>query len=296
MSDITLDHPITKTITQEWVTLTPQVAEKWLGQNHGNRNLRSAKVKAFARDMRNGDWKVTSETIGFDYNGTLIDGQHRCEAVIESGTPIRVLVVRGLDPSARQVIDTGTKRTPGDALKFAGHPHAAHATAAAARIALGREHGALRTAFSAAPPNITNAETVEWVTAHPEIESAVALAVKTTKQIGIAPSPWAYVLYELQKVNPMLANEFAMSMHEWRGLEGKGDPRAAMLTAFRNAQLGRRRIPTVAESIYIAYRAWNAWATGRKLQTIVPRDASGKGNDIPKLATPTDAVRERYGA
>lgn len=296
VTPLTLDHPINTKLTEEWVTLTPTLAEKWLGQNHGNRNIRSVKVKSFARDMRNGLWRVTGQPIQFDYNGILIDGQHRCEAVIESGVSIRVLVVKGLDPHAREVIDTGSKRTPADALKFAGHTHDLNVQAAAARIALGRENGFLRTAFAAPAPHITNAETVEWVEAHPELQNAVALARLTAKEIGITPSPWAYVLWELLQIDGMLATEFATSMKEYRGLNGKGDPRVAMLTTFKNAALGRRRVPTMAESIYIAFRAWNAWATGKTLTLIVPQASEGKGNAIPKLVAPSPAVRERYYA
>jgi hypothetical protein len=292
---VTLDHPINTKASEQWVDLTPTLAEKWLGQNHENRNLRSSKVRAFARDMRNGEWTTTGQPIQFDWNGNLIDGQHRCEAVIESGVTVRVLVVKGLDPKAKQVIDTGTKRTPADALKFSGYKHDLNATAAVARIAMGRDAGYLRTAFAGSAPNITNAETVSWVDVHPEVTNAVALARRTGKQIGIAPSPWAYCLWELQHINGAIAVEFATSMHEYRGLRGKGDPRVAMLTAFRNAQQGQRRIPQVAESIYIVFRAWNAWVANKSLVSVIPRDPNGKGNDIPKLIAPTAAFFDRYG-
>lgn len=291
---VTLDHPINTKITQEWVNLTPTLAEKWLGQNRGNRNIRQLKVRAFSRDMRNGAWLTDGSPIRFDWNGLLVDGQHRCVAVMDSGATIRVLVIRGLDPETREVMDTGTKRTPADALGFAGFDKDRNVTAAVARIALGRANGYLGTAFASAAPNVTNTETIEWVRTHDDISHAVALARKTNGQIGIAPSPWAYCLYEMEQVDGPVAIEFADSMHEFRGLRGKGDPRAAMLTTFRNAQLGKRRVPSQAESIYIAFRAWNAWVTNKSLTSIIPRGADGHGNDIPKLATPTAAFRERY--
>jgi hypothetical protein len=291
---VTLDHPTNTKATAEWVELTPGLAEKWLGQNHENRNQRDRKIKAYARDMRNGEWVTTGQTIQFDWNGNLIDGQHRCEAVIDSGSTIRVLVVRGLDPAAKRVIDTGIKRSPADALKFAGYRHDLNVTAAVARLAMGRDAGYLRTAFAGGAPDITNAETVSWVDVHPEVANAVALSRKTAKQVGIAPSPWAYCLWELLHVNGSIAVEFATSMHEYRGLRGKGDPRVAMLTAFRNAQQGQRRVPQTAESIYIVFRAWNAWVTNKSLVSVIPRDPNGKGNEIPKLAAPTAAFFEKY--
>lgn len=293
---VPLDHPVNKKPTAEWVDLTPALAEKWLGQNHENRNQRDRKIKAYARDMRNGEWITTGQTIQFDWNGNMIDGQHRCESVIESGATIRVLVVKGLTPDAKRVIDTGIKRSPADALKFAGYTHDLNVTAAVARIAMARDAGYLRTAFAGNAADITNPETVSWVDGHPEVTSAVALARKTASQIGIAPSPWAYSLWELMHVHGPYAVEFATSMHEYRGLRGKGDPRLAMLTAFRNAKQGQRRVPQTAESIYIVFRAWNAWVTNKSLVSVVPRDPNGKGNDIPKLLAPNEAFKARYFA
>jgi hypothetical protein len=67
-----------------------------------------------------------------------------------------------------------------------------------------------------------------------------------------------------------------------------------MLTAFRNAQQGQRRVPQTAESIYIVFRAWNAWVANKSLVSVIPRDPNGKGNEIPKLAAPTAAFFEKY--
>lgn len=279
-------------VTAELVTVTPDTAEKWLGRNRGNRNLRAQKVRSFARDMRNGRWQLTGQPVQFDSAGTMIDGQHRCEAIIESGVTLQMWVVRGLNPSAREVIDTGTKRTPADALKFAGFAADPNVTAAMARIALGRENGYMRTAFAGTSPHITNAEAIAWVEQHSDCAAAVALARATGKQIGIAPSVWSYCLYELAHIDADLATEFASSMAEYRGLAGKGDPRVAMVTAFRNAQIGTRRVPSTAESMYIVFRAWNAWVTGKTLNVIVPRGGAGSGNSIPTPVRPTSSVRQ----
>lgn len=296
LQDVPLDHPVNRKVASEWVDLTPTVAEKWLGQNHDNRNLRRPKVLTYARDMRNGEWTTSGQPIQFDWNGNLIDGQHRCEAVIESGVTIRVLVVKGLDPKAKQVIDTGIKRSPADALKFAGYSTNLPILGGAARIALLRDSGYLRTALSHGTPDVSNAEIVSWMDVHQEAAFAAELAKKTAKNIGIAPSPWAYCLWEFELLNGAVAVEFATSMSEWRGLSGKGDPRVAMLTAFRKAAEGVRRVPQTGESIYIAFRAWNAWVTGKKLTSVIARGATGTGNDIPKLVRPTAAFLNGFGS
>jgi hypothetical protein len=271
-----------RSLQHELVDVDPATAERWLGRNLGNRNLRRGKVLQYARDMRAGNWQTSGQAIQFDWNGRLIDGQHRLEAVIESGVTIRVFVVRGLDPKAREVIDTGAKRSPGDALKFAGFHHDPTLLAAVARIADARDNGYLRTAMATNMPTLSNSDVIAWVELNPAAATAAAIARRTGRSINIQPSVWAYCLYEMQKVDMSAASEFADSIAEMR-LEGKGDPRAVLRDIFTRAATGQRRKPEVAEAIYIVYRAWNAWITGQHLTQIVPGKVNTDGNEIPKL-------------
>ena len=280
---VPLDHKANTKISSEIIDISPALAEKYLGQNIGNRNLRTQKVKQYARDMRNGSWHTSGQAIQFDWNGRLIDGQHRCEAIIESGVTIRVLVVKGLDPQTREVIDTGAKRSGSDALKFAGFDRYPNLVAALARIADARENGFLKTSMATSIPTLTNSEVISWAEANTDAVNAVALAHSTYKKLQITPSIWAYCLYELEKVDGPLAIEFAHSTADMRGFVGRDDPRKVMLDIFQRAASGQRRKPGTAETIYIVFRAWNAWVAGATLRQIVPGKTNTNGNDIPKL-------------
>jgi len=273
---------LSKSVTHEFVELTPELAEQWLGHNVGNRNLRRQKVQQYAQDMVSGNWRTSGQAIQFDWDGRLIDGQHRCEAVIESGVTVQTLVVRGLDPRSREVIDTGAKRTGGDALRFAGFTQDPTVLAAVARIADARDNGYLKTAMATSIPTLSNSDIIAWAELNPDVSSAVLLARRTGKSINIQPSVWAYCLYELEKVGAHSAVEFAESIADMR-LDGRGDPRRVLLEIFHRAATGQRRKPGVAESIYIVFRAWNAWATGQTLNQIVPGKSNTEGNEIPKL-------------
>jgi hypothetical protein len=267
-------------ITHEITDLTPEVAAKWLGRNLGNRNLRRHKVLQYARDMREGNWQTSGQAIQFDWDGRLIDGQHRCEAVIESGVTVKVIVVRGLDPRAREVIDTGAKRSPGDALRFAGFTNDPTLLAAVARLADARENGYLRTAMASNMPTLSNADVIAWAQRNRDVSSAMSLARHTYRAINIQPSVWAYCLYEISKLDD--ASEFAESIADMK-LDGRGDPRRVLLEIFHRAATGQRRKPDVAEAIYIVHRAWNAWASGQQLTQIIPGKADTGGNEIPRI-------------
>jgi len=270
-----LDHPVNDKLKSEWATVTPAIAEKWLGQNHGNRNLRSRKVTNYARDMRNGAWMTTGDSIKFDWNGRLIDGQHRLEAVIESGCSIRVLVVKGLEPSVQGVLDVNVKRSPSDALKFAGQSYNTTISASVARIANARSMGFLRTATSSNIPEMTNAEIVAWVEANPEIQNAAALATRTSKTIGATPSALAYCIWVLETIDPVAAVEFFTSTAEFR-TNGAKDPRSALLRSFNRLKEQRVALTAALQISYI-FRAWNAWREGRSLEKLATTTSTKNG-------------------
>lgn len=100
--------------------ITPALAEEWLTSNTHNRDLKRSGVKKFVDVIKSGGWKVTHQGIAFDWNGTLLDGQHRLWAIWESGVTVTMYVTYGMDPDTYMVIDSGPaggggKRSLGDA-------------------------------------------------------------------------------------------------------------------------------------------------------------------------------------
>jgi hypothetical protein len=66
--------------------------------------------------MKRGEWRVTSQGIGFDVNGGLRDAHHRLHACIQSGVMFQSVVVFGMRTDAYEVTDTGMVRTYADRL------------------------------------------------------------------------------------------------------------------------------------------------------------------------------------
>lgn len=272
---VELDHPINKNITLELVMVGPDLAAAWLGDNHGNRNQRPRAIAAYARDIQNGDWLTTGESVKFDWDGRLIDGQHRLEAVVLTGRPIMVVVVRGLDPRVQRVLDTNAKRTAADALRFAGVTVQPKDVASVARVAVAYESGKLRTALDQAKVDVTHAETLAWHDDNPDVVNAVALAARVARPIGATISGIGYAVLKLERIDGVAAVEFFTSMAEKR-TNGNGDPRKAVLDAFDKIR-SHGRIPTAAESLAILFRAWNAWRGGNDLKIIRSGATDGMG-------------------
>lgn len=93
-------------------TIGPERAEEYLAVNRGNRNIVQAHVAALARDIRSGQWMFNAQPICFSRSGRLLNGQHRLSAVLESGQPIEVLVMRGLPEAAFPTYDKQAKKAP----------------------------------------------------------------------------------------------------------------------------------------------------------------------------------------
>jgi hypothetical protein len=120
-----------------------QLAQSWLDTMKTNRRLNEKSVDRVCRDMIENRWILNGESIKFDADGHLIDGQHRLAAVLKSGMAVPMLVVGNLDPLAQQTIDIGVSRTTGQIASMAGVKNANSKTAMAVallRYQNNREH------------------------------------------------------------------------------------------------------------------------------------------------------------
>lgn len=98
-------------------TITPDMATEMLKQNKSNRALRKFKVLQYAHDMQNGKWNLTGQGITFGKDGSLLDGQHRLQAIKFSKVSIPMLVV--YDADVVGTYDCGLKRSTVDQFKLA---------------------------------------------------------------------------------------------------------------------------------------------------------------------------------
>lgn len=96
--------------------VTPALAKTFLDDNNTfNRNVSRHTVLKYAEDMASGNWHLNHQGIGFDDNGTLVDGQHRLWAIVESGKTVEIMVTWGAN---RVGIDELRARSPADVVKF----------------------------------------------------------------------------------------------------------------------------------------------------------------------------------
>lgn len=126
--DDLLSEPISnrvgeKKIKSGIVTITPEIAMQLLTRNPCNRDVKPANIHFLVKEINEGRWVVNGESIKIDYEGNLMDGQHRLWACIKSDTPIRTNVIIGIAPSTIGTIDTGTRRIAKDLLDMHSIPN-----------------------------------------------------------------------------------------------------------------------------------------------------------------------------
>lgn len=100
--------------------ITPELAQKLLEKNTNNRNLSTNTVNKYALDMLSGRWNEgNADPIVINKNGILENGQHRLNAVIKAGVPVKFLLVENGE-SAGGTYDRGRARTTNDTLIING--------------------------------------------------------------------------------------------------------------------------------------------------------------------------------
>lgn len=88
------------------------------GTEATNRTLKKRNVNFLGRAITEGNWKRHAGNIKFDTTGTLIDGQHRLNAIAKSGKTLEVIVEKGCDAGTSPAIDQGDNRTLTHAVQF----------------------------------------------------------------------------------------------------------------------------------------------------------------------------------
>ena len=247
------------------VTLTPQLAGEWLALNTRNRPPKPMKIAKYAQDMSDGLWRFTGEPIKFANDGRLIDGQNRCYAVIEANTAIDVLVVRGLEPSAQEVMDSNAVRSARDALAMHGYDNPKDLAATVLVHDLWTrgiyEHCMTQTPGYERP---TNAKVVEYAVQHPELLDSIRLIAPVKARLPLAVGAIATAHAAFIRRDPDDATEFFSRIVDLRTF-GKGDPIATLVRRVQAMHQDRsRRYPST--SLYLLFRAWNAYRAGEMLQ------------------------------
>lgn len=94
------------------IELTPVIAKDLLNANTCNRPLSETAVRRYAETMMAGNWIPGVAEVAISEKGVMVNGQHTCWAVLESGVSVRVKLTTGLPPESVLAWDMSNTRRP----------------------------------------------------------------------------------------------------------------------------------------------------------------------------------------
>lgn len=238
--------------------ITPKKAAEWLKRNVNNRPIRQVWVANLASAMSDAKFVLNGESIKFNQNGDLIDGQHRLLACIKSGVLFTSYVVHDLPVDAYDTIDQGARRGPADVLARRGEKHyvmLAAACNAFYRWTSDRHNIKMR------PDQLD-----KILLAEPDIRGAVDHVVHWRPRIlegGLA----TFLLYYTSKHCGERAFTFWQSVLTADGLK-RGTPAYTLYKRLEDAVSSRSIRLTQTSRLAFCVKAFNAHIENRKLSCL----------------------------
>ena len=258
-------HAMYAHVTADVEVITPAIARRMLEGNLVNRELRKQRVDSYARQMSLGRWRLTGETIIFGPDGQLLQGQHRLHGCIQSGVSFVTIVVRGVDPEAMRVIDTGMPRNAADVFRFEGIEQAGW-QASMVRQIIAIKSGIQQNTL-AQSVRIDRDDLVNFYNEHVELLShATRLGGPAYLALKHSRSGWGVVAFLLAEADVELSGVFMTALATGADLAPL-DPRLALRKYCFNRSMQRRRVEWV-ELVATAIKAWNFWIDAKEVDRL----------------------------
>ena len=263
------------------VHMTPSLAEMYLASNVRNRPLNKAHVSQMRQVIESGDMVMNGETIIIGIDGTLLNGQHRLTACVQSGIGFDAMVVEGIDIDAFRTLDGGRKRGVGDVLAMDGEalPNKL-AAAVQAIVAFIDRKGVVVAGIGHGVRKATPQLTERVLRAHPGIRNSV----ETMARSKLYANQQGYSLHYLfSLVSVDLAGQFAAIL-----ADGHSDIERPFVVLRETLILNHSHTHLRNQNAAKAIKAFNAELSGQrpKILRIFASEAFPRidGLDYEKLA------------
>lgn len=242
----------------EAVTLTPCLAQLIMLCNPINRPIGRANLENIKSDIANNRWEYNGESISISNKGKLLNGQHRCAAVIETGTPIETVIAFGAKDEARYTIDIGSPKSAANFLHMKDFTDTNNLAATVSLLLQYKKHGVLATSGSQRP---TKTEIVQAAETYRGVQSSVDFVRAATKKRLGSRSVLAFCHYTFwKKTNKETADEFMHAL-----IEGDGLRKTSPIHYCRERLIGMGREVRADSRSEVIFKCWNAWRRGEHI-------------------------------
>jgi hypothetical protein len=242
----------------------PKVATRMIKQSEAsgfeNRKIRGTRIERYSAEMIAGRWGFTAEPVILGERGEIFNGQHRLLAIVHSGATVPLLIVRGVDRTAFDAIDSGLGRKASDVLGASGYEHRV-CLAAAARWLWRYENGGI---LNATPVHtFSNQVAVDVVKANPGLHASV-MRVQCDGLKSLAPaSPLAFCHYIFSRIDKGDAEKFFNDLERGEGLTS-ADPVWHLRQRMISDRSGYSKIRP-EHLVILIFKTWNAMRSGSQM-------------------------------
>lgn len=246
-------------ITTQQIKINADVARSFLANNKHNRPVSKRNLKRLCNDMREGRWVFNADPIRFAEDGTLIDGQHRLLAVMETGIEITALVVFGLPNDAFATIDTHNPRSGSDVIAIGGDENSV--TVAAAILLVKK----IQTGRITTSDTYTNQQIIEFRSSMPGIIDSVKFAREAR---GIVPtSVIAAMHYLFTEIGGDLGIEFMEKLCYGENINSKSIIYLLRERMIANSISKQGKLPRLV-MLALIIKSWNLFIEKRPAKMI----------------------------
>lgn len=277
---------------------TWQMAEEALAKNTTNRHLRDADVHKYARLMKDKLWGAPNAKAGhraspgpliFDWDGNLIDGQHRLHAQVSSKSTQYWYVLRDVPPETQHNIDTGIARTAADALKFAGYQNYI-VLSSVARWSWLLEQGQA----SSGRIKVSNDEIKDMVDRHQDLQHSAAMgAYARGGFVTVNPTPMGAAHWWIAQFNDHQEADLFLDRFVHMNREPDGSAILALIKRFTQSREKSEHIQTRIQ-IAMIVRTWNLDVERAYVQRLPSRSRTGE-YPVPEPLKRVESQEDSFG-
>lgn len=263
--------------------ITPARAKEMLSVPVRNRNIKQRVVRTYSADMSDNRWLFTPEPIIIDKNGGVLDGQHRLQAVLQSGTSRPFLIVSNVDPDLINVLGIGKTRSPADILIIEGYSNTLPLAGAIKVL-----HNYLTipplNVWAGANVTLSAPGVVGVLRQHPRLSDYVTLGSRLAHKISAPASPIIAAIYLTSYEVPIDEQADWLGPLESGAALSPGSPALALRELYRTTKLARKKAHAAGldQRFYIAtyLKAWKLWREGREVRRLSVPEA------VPQVGLP----------
>lgn len=251
-------------------TITPELSVLWLQHVRNVRAISQSTIDAYARDMKNGHWPESGETIKWDVEDNCFDGEHRLRACIVAGVPFESWVIVGLPVTAAKAVDLGLRRQLAQILRAAGERYGTQ-VASTATLMWRWERGRDALIDSHLKPSIY--DLTDILEREPDIRSSVELthgSFGRACRLSRSSTVPAFIHYLASRNHSDKATQFLDQVAGGKKI-GTGDPAYSLREKLIKMARSQNRF-SQRETLALWVPAWNAFALDKSLKRYNPMD------------------------